>query len=439
MELWNAPVESLVQAMGNEGLSRAYVISDPGGEIQPSHSILSGVAEALRADDRDFHAHEACFFELGPESGHLLGAFIHRTRRGQGAGGLRNWFYPTFEDFVRDGLRLSRGMGHKNALAGLWWGGGKGVIARREGVDYPDPAVRKALYSDYGRFVTGLKGCYITAEDVGTTPDDMRHVFHATRHTTCIPPKLGGSGNPSGLTAQGVVVAMEAALERLGKGTLERKTIAVQGLGNVASFMIEELLRRGVGRIIASDIFAATVEKALARFNDERVQAKTTEPDDLSILAEPCDILAPCAVGAVLNGHTIPRIQAPIVCGAANNQLEDPDRDAQALQQHDILYVPDFLANRMGIVNCANEQYGVFDGDPAIQAHLQRDTPHGIFQRAQEVFERAAASGRTPAAEAELLADELSEDLHPIWGHRGYQIIQHLVSTGWDRQAPTGP
>ena len=439
MELWKAPVADLVQSMHNAGFARAFLVSNSQGEILKSHPVLSDVAQSLQDDDRDFDRHEACFFEIGSESGHLLGAFIHRTQRGQGAGGLRNWFYPTVEDFIRDGLRLSRGMGHKNALAGLWWGGGKGIVARVPDNDYRDGELRRQIYSDYGRFVTGLKGCYITAEDVGTTPEDLEHVFHSTRHATCIPPKFGGSGNPSGLTAQGVVVAMEAALHRSGRGTLKGKTVAVQGLGNVAGFMIEELLKRGVGRVVASDIFRQVVDKAVARFDDPRVEARVTEAKDLSILAEPCDILAPCAVGAVLNPTTIPTIQAPIVCGAANNQLEDPARDAELLQERDILYVPDFLANRMGIVNCANEQYGVFDDDPAIQAHLDRETPWGVFQRSLEVFERAEKSGRTPAAEAEILADELSEELHPIWGHRGYQIIQHLVDTGWDRQPVLTP
>jgi glutamate dehydrogenase/leucine dehydrogenase len=141
----------------------------------------------------------------------------------------------------------------------------------------------------------------------------------------------------------------------------------------------------------------------------------------------------PNAVGAGLNPTTIPLIQSKIICGAANNQLEDPRRDARPIEERGILYVPDFLANRMGIVNCANEQYGRFEGDPAITGHLERDTPTGIFRRCLEVIERAGRSGRTTAEEAEALADELSRELHPIWGHRGQRIIDHLVSSGWAR------
>ncbi|MEO1366897.1 MAG: Glu/Leu/Phe/Val dehydrogenase dimerization domain-containing protein, partial [Acidobacteriota bacterium] len=351
------------------------------------------------------------------------------------AGGLLFWSYDSVEDLVRDGLRLSRGMGHKNALAGLWWGGGKGIIARRRDVDHRDPEVRRAVYADYGRFVSSLRGLYITAEDVGTTPADVARLFTTTRHVTCVPPAVGGSGNPSPLTARGVVVAMEAALHHLGRGELAGKTVAVQGLGNVSSFMVGELLDRGVARVIGTDLDGEVVESVRDRFaaRADRLDLRRTEASDLSILAAACDVLAPNAVGGMLNPRTIPGIQAPLVCGAANNQLEDPERDAAALAGRGILYVPDFLANRMGIVNCANEQYGVFEGDPAIEAHLARETPHGVFRRTLEVIERASQTGRTPADEAVRLADELMEELHPIWGHRGLQIIRRLVDEDWHR------
>jgi glutamate dehydrogenase/leucine dehydrogenase len=129
-------------------------------------------------------------------------------------------------------------------------------------------------------------------------------------------------------------------------------------------------------------------------------------------------------------------INTGIVCGAANNQLEDPKRDQHTLHERGILYVPDFLANRMGIVNCANEQYGRFTGDDAIYGHLDRETETGIFRRCMEVFARASASGRTPADEASDLADELSQELHPIWGHRSQRIIDHLVESGWANGEP---
>lgn len=434
MNYWREPVDTLIDAMKSAGLRRGYVVTNSRtGAVEPSHEVFASIADAVAADTRDYRRHEGSFFEIGAESDHLLSAHVHWTKRGQGAGGVRYWFYDAVEDFVRDGLRLSRGMGQKNALAGLWWGGGKGVVCRRKGKDHLDPTVRRGVYRDYGRFVTSLRGCYVSAEDAGTTPEDMAVLFTMTRHTTCIPESLGGSGNPSILTATGVVVAMEAALEHLGLGTLEGKTVVMQGLGNVSLHMVGDLLDRKVRRIVGADIEGSTIERAQKKYPGAPLEATLVPRGDLSIFAEPGDVFAPNAVGAVLNSDTIPRIRTRIVCGAANNQLADPRRDARALHERNIVYVPDFLANRMGIVNAANEQYGRFDGDPAIYAHLQKDTPWGIYRRALEVFARAKSSGRTPAEEASDLADELSQEPHPIWGHRGQQIIDYLVASGWAR------
>ncbi len=438
MSLWNTSIEVFMATMRAEGMSRAFVVTDPDtARVNASHPVLRTLADAMASDGRDFDGHEGCFFEIGRESGHLLTAFIHKTRRGQAVGGVRFWTYDTVEALCRDGLRLSKGMGHKCALAGMWWGGGKGVIARRADQDHHDPDVRGAVYRDYGRFMSGLSGCYVTAEDAGTMPADMARVFAMTRHTTCIPPEFGGSGNPSILTAQGVVIAMEAALEWSGLGELAGKTVALQGLGNVAYYMIPELLARRVGRIIGVDIEAGVVDRALREFGDV-VQARVVDPSDMSICGEPCDVFSPCAVGGTINPATIEQIEATVVCGAANNQLEDPQRDDALLRDRGVLYVPDFLANRMGIVNCANEPYGVIDNDPVIQAHLDRTTAHGVFRRALEVFERARQSGRPTGAEAIAMAEELAEELHPLWGHRGQDIIDHLVRSGWADGEPVG-
>ena len=324
------------------------------------------------------------------------------------------------------------GMGHKCALAGLWWGGGKGVIARTD----PGGAsgeLRQAVFRDYGSFISDLRGCYVTAEDAGTAPEDLADIFSRTRHTSCIPSRFGGSGNPSVLTAMGVVVAMEAACEFLELGSLEGKTVAIQGLGNVSRYTIEGLLERRVSRIIGVDIFPEQVEHTVSLFPEAPLDVSVVERGDQSILGAEADIVVPNATGATLNQATIPTIKARIVCGGANNQLEDPVSDAQALDARGILYVPDFLANRMGIVNCANEQYGVIPDDPAVYEHLDRGTPHGIHKRSMEVFRTARSSKRTTAAVAVELADRLTEELHPVWGHRGQVIIDSLVQNRWDR------
>lgn len=214
--------------------------------------------------------------------------------------------------------------------------------------------------------MTSLRGCYVTAEDAGVNTEDMAHIFKRTRFTTCIPAELGGSGNPSAPTALGVICGMEGALAFLGMGDLQGKRVAVQGLGNVASAMVQTLWERGVAAVIATDINPDAIARAEAQFARRRgregqiFQAKLVQPGDNSVLFTPnVDIVSPCALGGILNEQTIPQIQAKIVCGAANNQQLDDQVDDKRLTQRGITYVPDFLANRMGITNCANEETGV--------------------------------------------------------------------------------
>jgi glutamate dehydrogenase/leucine dehydrogenase len=224
---------------------------------------------------------------------------------------------------------------------------------------------------------------------------------------------------------------MEAALDVTDKGTLEGKTVAIQGAGNVAGFMIDDLLGKGVGRVIATDIDAARCEELRAIYEGRPVEIRGVVRGDDSILGEPCDVLAPSALGGVLNPDTIPRINAPIVCGAANNQLLDDQRDDAALAERGIVYVPDFVANRMGIVNCANEAYGFVPHDPAFDRHFDRAWDASIFATTKKVLETARDGGVTTSDAANILADEACTVPHPIWGHRGWQIIEGLLADGW--------
>jgi glutamate dehydrogenase/leucine dehydrogenase len=280
-------------------------------------------------------------------------------------------------------------------------------------------------------FITSLRGCYVTAEDVGTNVADMAQVFSTTRHTTCIPPELGGSGNPSVPTARGVVAGIEAALEFRGKGGIEGRSFAVQGCGNVGAPLIRFLLERGAGTVEAADLDATHVERLVVETRDPRLRARAVERDDDSILATVCDVVSPCAVGGTLNPDTIPTVRADIVCGAANNQLLDSDRDDAALHERGILYVPDFLVNRMGIVTCADEAAGCIPDDPLIERHLGRDWEHSISNALDRVLRAARESGRPPGAVATAEADRLSMERHPVFGHRGRRIIDRLVAERW--------
>ncbi len=401
------------------------------GRVVASQPWLEPLAAWLDADQRDFHRHEGVFLAVGPQTGALFTATVHTTVRGQGQGGLRHWPYTNVEMLLRDGLRLSLGMSRKNALAGLWWGGGKGIIARQAGDRYKDPEYRKLLYREYGAFTTSLRGLYITAEDVGTVPADLAAIHETTRFATSLPPSVGGSGNPSPATAKGVVCAMEAALDHLGNGTIAGKTIAMQGAGNVAAFMIDELLARGVGKVIATEISPERCAELNQRFAGKPVELRPTAPGDLTIFAEPCDVLAPNALGGVLSPETIPQIKAPIVCGAANNQLLDDRRDDRLLAERGIVYVPDFVANRMGIVNCANEQYGSIPNDPAITRHFGREWDNSVYVITKQVLSLAQREGLTTSTAANRLADEACQQAHPIWGHRGRSILAALVAERW--------
>ncbi|HSN86898.1 MAG TPA: Glu/Leu/Phe/Val dehydrogenase dimerization domain-containing protein, partial [Thermoanaerobaculia bacterium] len=398
--------------------------------ILASHPALVPLARLFEADRRDFDRQEGIFVQVAPESGVLQGVFVHRTCRGQGAGGVRFWRYDTVEGYLRDGLRLARGMTHKNALAGLWWGGGKGVMAQGTG-KAGDASARRRIYEEYGAFLTDLQGCYVTAEDVGTSVEDMAAVFSRTRFTTCIPPSLGGSGNPSTPTARGVVRGMEAALSHRGLGGLAGKTVAVQGLGHVGEPLLGFLREKGVARVVGSDIDPARREELLWKFSGwDGLEVRIVPRGDDSILEEPADVLAPCATGGILNPRTIPGIRAGIVCGAANNQLEDPERDDLLLEERGILYLPDFLVNRMGIVNCADEQYGYLEEDPRVEAHLGDEWENSVYNLSLAVLDEARKTGKTPARVALDLAEKRSFELHPLWGHRGAAIIRSLVRSG---------
>jgi len=227
---------------------------------------------------------------------------------------------------------------------------------------------------------------------------------------------------------------MEGALDYLGRGTLEGKKIAVQGLGNVATPMILRALERGVSQVIASDINPATIAESKKTFNGKPVEIRQSQPGDNSILFEDADIAAPCALGGILNPETIPKIKAKIVCGAANNQLLDPSSDDQELARRGITYIPDFLANRMGIVNCANEMYGTLPNDPAKERHFTRDWENSIFVMTHKILKTAEKDKSTTSVAANKVADQEMTKPHPIWPNRAWQITQSLVKDEWHKR-----
>jgi leucine dehydrogenase len=270
---------------------------------------------------------------------------IHDTTLGPALGGTRMWTYKSEEEAIEDALRLAKGMTYKNAAAGLNLGGGKTVI-----IGDPKKDKNPEMFRAFGRYIQGLNGRYITAEDVGTTVHDMDLIHLETDFVTGISPESGSSGNPSPVTAYGVYKGMKAAaMEAYGSDSLEGKTVAIQGVGNVAYALCEFLHEEGA-KLIVTDINKQSVERAVEAFN-----ATAVDPDD--IYDVDCDIYAPCALGATVNDDTINRLKAKIIAGSANNQLKS-SKHGDIIHEKGIVYAPDYVINSGGVINVADELVG---------------------------------------------------------------------------------
>jgi leucine dehydrogenase len=271
---------------------------------------------------------------------------IHDTALGPALGGCRMYPYEREEDAVVDVLRLARGMTYKAAVAGLNLGGGKAVI-----IGDPKKDKSEALFRAFGRFIQTLKGRYITAEDVGTSLQDMTFINMETNHVTGIMKSRGGSGDPSPVTARGVYNGIKACWNHLeGHANLKGLTIAVQGLGHVGQNLCQLLHEDGV-RLIVADLNERAVAEAVERFAAEPIAAE-------KIHAVKCDIFSPCALGAALNSESIPELQCRVVAGAANNQLDNEIEDGERLDKLGIIYAPDFVINAGGLMNVYEELAG---------------------------------------------------------------------------------
>ena len=335
-------------------------------------------------DHPAFSDHEQVLFCTDANSGLRAIIAVHNTNLGPAIGGCRMWSYDNADAALTDALRLSRGMTYKNALAGLANGGGKSVILGDPHKDKSPELIRA-----FAHHVKCLAERYVTAEDVGITSEDADLM-------STIAPNVGGTsqsglGDPSPYTALGVYCGIKAASRHVfGTDNLNGKTIALQGLGNVG-FRLAEHLHKDGAKLIVSDIYQPNLERAIKAFD-----AKTTEPGEAHKVS--CDIFAPCALGAGLNTRTIPDIQAPIVAGAANNQLQT-DADGKRLMDRGILYAPDYVINAGGVIAVA---------EPA-SADAERNVTtrtRAIGETLEEIFV-AAKNSAEPTA---LIADHMAEE-----------------------------
>ena len=212
---------------------------------------------------------------------------------------------------------------------------------------------------------------------------------------------------------------------------MKGKQSLFKGLGHVGEPLVRFLFDKNVKKVVAVDINHDHISSAKKNFAGKNFECKLIDKNDHSIFSEDCDIFSPNATGAILNPQTIPMLRAKIICGAANNQLEDMKRDGKTLHSKGIYYIPDFLTNRMGIVTCANEQYGYINNDPMIENHFSRNWKHSIFNRTLQILNESKEKNIPTSVIALKLADKLSRKNHPIFGHRGKQIIKSLVENEW--------
>ncbi len=341
---------------------------------------------------KEFDQHEQVSFFRCAESGLTAIIAVHNTNLGPALGGCRMWAYENDGEALRDVLRLSRGMTYKAAITGLPLGGGKSVIigdARK----IKTPEMMRAM----GKSVETFAGRYIIAEDVGTTVEDMNHIHSQTNHVVGISHDGQGSGDPSPTTAYGVYVGLKAGVRhRLGKESVKGLTVAVQGLGNVG-YNLCKLLAKDGAQLVVTDVQADKV--ALAT---KELGAKAVDLGDIYGVA--ADVFAPCALGAIINDDTIPRLKAKVIAGAANNQLAEA-RHGDVLKEMQILYAPDYVINAGGLINVYYEHESRRSGKvydrAVVVGHVDK-----IGETAETIFKRAEQDGISTSQAADRIAEQ---------------------------------
>jgi leucine dehydrogenase len=341
--------------------------------------------------------HERILFCSSPEVGFQAIIAVHSTVLGPGLGGVRMWPYKSMDEALTDVLRLSRGMTYKAAATGLNLGGGKAVI-----LGDPKTDKNEALFRTFGRFVDSLGGLYITAEDVGTDVGDMEWIYTETPWVTGVSAAHGGSGDPSPVTAFGVLQGIKASNAFLGSDSLAGRSVAIQGLGSVGYHLAKFLIEDEKAKVFGADVDAERIARA------EGIGVES-------------DVVAPCALGAILSEKTIPGLKCKIVAGAANNQLADEKRDGRALHERGILYAPDFVINAGGLINVYHELTG-YDRERAMRA------ARGIYNNMARVYEISRDQSIPTYQAADRLAEERIDRMKRMapqhWGQHWKKTIR---------------
>ncbi len=331
--------------------------------------------------------HEQVVFCQDERTGLKAIIAVHNTVLGPSLGGTRMWSYTSEAEAIKDVLRLSRGMTYKSAISGLNLGGGKAVI-----IGDSRKHKSEALFRRFGQFVESLDGKYITAEDVGISPEDISYVAMETDHVAGLPISQGGSGDPSPVTAHGVYMGMKGAAKFVyGSDSLEGKKVGVQGVGHVGAHLVESLIKEGA-KVTITDIHEESIKAITSRFDVNVVSAEGIYDVDM-------DIYAPCALGASINDDTIDRLKCSVIAGAANNQLAIESKHGKILLDKGIVWAPDFLVNAGGIINCYAEVAG-------FERNWAMDGVERIYQTTQDILNKSRAEG----IPTYLAANRMAED-----------------------------
>ena len=310
---------------------------------------------------------------------------IHDTTLGPALGGTRICEYESDEEAIEDALRLARGMTYKNAAAGLNLGGGKAVI-----IGDPKKIKSEALFRAFGRFVEGLNGRYITGEDMNATQEDASYINCETDYIVGLET---GSGNPSPVTAYGVFIGIQAALNEVyGSDDLTGKTVAIQGLGAVGRRLAERLHEAGA-KLYVTTRDKAKIDKAVAELGATAVSLD-------EIYGVECDVFSPCARGAIINDKTIEQFKCKIIAGAANNQLAESIH-GDMLHEKGILYVPDYIINSGGVINIIDD----ISGREYNRENAMKNTAR-IYDSCKKVFEIAKRDNIPTYKAADIMAEE---------------------------------
>ncbi|MES3017111.1 MAG: Glu/Leu/Phe/Val dehydrogenase, partial [Bacteroidota bacterium] len=339
--------------------------------------------------------HQKVVYCSDPDTG-LRGIIaIHDTTLGPALGGTRMFAYKTETEALNDVLRLSRSMTYKAAITGLNLGGGKAVIIGDSRLQKSEALMRR-----FGRFIENLNGSFITAEDVGTSPKDMEYIRMETKYVTGIPESIGGSGDPSPVTARGVFMGIKASVkEFFGNDNLAGKSVAVQGIGHVGEILVG-LLRNENAKVYISDINEDRLRQVAQKYGAEAIS--TNKLFDLDI-----DIYSPCALGATVNTETINRLKCSIIAGSANNQLADEEVHGKLLLDKGILYAPDYLINAGGLINCYSEIAG-FNKKKTLQM------TENIYEATRRVLKKSKEDNIPTNEAANKIAEKRIEDIRKI-------------------------